>query len=136
MSTILKALRLVDDSRSTRPCFFPLRCNGQMLPNSFHSYYYRQCIYCSMNERYLYRIFLSLSSSTDIFVFYFLMLNAHSLSRSRHFTIRRYAVLPRGVEGMRILDNSHPFFRSHTPSPSSDLFDCRSPTRISLISLI
>ena len=46
--------------------FFPLRCNGQMLPNSFHSYYYRQCIYCSMNERYLYPIFLSLSSSTDI----------------------------------------------------------------------
>ena len=52
-----------------------------------------------MNERYLYPIFLSLSSSTDIFVFYFLMLNAHSLSRSRHFTARRYAVLPRGVEG-------------------------------------
>ena len=52
-----------------------------------------------MNERYLYPIFLSLSSSTDIFVFYFLMLNAHSLSRSRHFTTRRYAVLPRGVEG-------------------------------------
>ena len=85
-----------------------------------------------MNERYLYRIFLSLSSFTDIFVFS----HAHSLSRSRHFTTRRYAVLPRGVEGCGSSTTHIPFSDPTRRPPSSDLFDCRSPTRISLISLI
>ena len=48
---------------------------------------------------------------------YFLMLNAHSLSRSRHFHYPPVRCLTQGGRRMRILDNSHPFFRSHTPSP-------------------
>ena len=68
-----------------------------MLPNSFHSYNYRQCITVIWtNVISILSFYLSLPLLTYS---YFLMLNAHSLSRSRHFTTRRYAVLPRGVEG-------------------------------------